>query len=184
MYAKRILQTLIELERSIKNTSISTWCDHIPEWQKFITSLLQYLCSIENNIYNSIDSINYKYLEDSLQYYDKIKIHFNTNELQEQLLILRELIEYEIQYNKYQFNCMHYNKHYQYNKLFYTYQNRSKFNIFTNMEDVRKNIKIDLVLFKYKCDLRTMFFKQKINNFLQLDLLYKILPKRDLKNNI
>lgn len=183
MYVEKILKKLVEVDKLIKNSGISTWCDHIPEWQKFITNLLQYLCSIENNVYNPINS---KYLENSLQYYVKIKNYFYLDALQEQLLILKELIECEIQYNKYlEYN----NKYHQNNELFcnylsHSYQGCRQIKFSSNVQNVNNNHKIDFILFKYKCDLKSMFFKQKINRFLHLDFLNQILSKLNLKNNI
>ncbi|MGI9214987.1 MAG: hypothetical protein ACR2HS_04980 [Gammaproteobacteria bacterium] len=85
-----IFDQLIKVQQLIKNSQISTWCDHIPEWQMFVTNLLQYLFAAENVF---INTANIKYLEETLQYYDKIKDYFNNDEIQEQLLVLFESIK-------------------------------------------------------------------------------------------
>lgn len=174
-----IIEQLLQVQKVIKKSQISTWCDHIPEWQMFFTNLLQYLFA-SNNLWTTSNNIHY--LEESLQHYEKIKNYFNHNEIEEELFILFELIKQEIK-SKEELD-LQYNEN---NEPVYPCVYTS--NSHQSLKFYDKNMKItpqmNSILFKYKLNMQTINLnkKFKFSNILELGIINRLFNNFSFKNN-
>lgn len=86
-----VYQSLLNVEKAVKSSGVSTWCDQIPEWQMLITPILKYELNKNDLVYRK------KYLQESLQYYQAIQKYFNDyKQIQDNLKILLKVINQEI----------------------------------------------------------------------------------------
>lgn len=90
-YENKIFKALLIMQDEIKKSGISTWCDHIPELQKFITQIVRYNFSQHDSVLCN------QCLQESLKYYEPIKNYFSSSvRVQKSLSDLFEIINLEI----------------------------------------------------------------------------------------
>lgn len=174
-----IFEQLLKVEQVIKESKISTWCDHIPEWQMLVTNILQYVFVAEDVFFNTTNS-SVKYLEESLQYYDKIKDYFKNNEVQEQLFVLFELIKQEAKLKE-NFNLQYNDNNELFNSRLCSLNYSNKMILYDN--NIKINYPVNSIFFKYKVDMPNLILKKKIGNIFDLGIINQLLNKFSLKNN-